>query len=1313
MAEAPPKELMETDREGKNKLAALGIKTLEAGGEHGYDTNRTSGLPEEKVGGLQQMHGLNKLTGDDKEPIWKMFLDEFKSFVVIMLIVAAAICMVLRVWYDGVAIFVIIFLNASLGTYMSNSASNALEALASMAAPTCNVIRSGKESNIPAEELVPGDIVVLKNGDQVPADLRMFELNELQADEAPLTGESEPVNKELAPEDVDAPFAHNMCFASTLIVNGQGRGMVVRTGMTTEVGKIAAGVREKKSATPLQMSLDRLGGYIGAGASAVLVGVIIFAWLVDYNDPAHPYYAKYMKLLLMGVTFAVSSIPEGLPMVVTICLSVGCMDMVKRKAQVRKLPAVETLGSCSVVCSDKTGTLTEGKMTLVKLCTFLRPTPGAAGKDEANTENAQQFSSWPQKGFNPNGGFFDTAALTKDCQDSILQKYESGDVTVHRPQQSYDDVLADYGDPHGSAAGTGKAQLVRSTMLAAWLNSYETKYYYDPENKLFKCKGNMSEAALVVGASKCRWAQDDDQLRDSYSRFAELEVPFNSSRKMMATVHKLPEAGSFNGIGLRKPGVYRRRPSRDNLGDTQKAPADGELGPDPAVTHVAIVKGAPDKLFPWISYMICEKEGALQLDASEAMSDNEMLEVSQQNLGFAEHALRCLACCIVPLTDGDMLQAKTLKDATERLDFFIGALGEEPGRTSHQGKLALLGLMGSVDPPRAGVQEAVHKCRDAGVRVIMITGDQKITACAIAKNISILNHGDTVEEKAIACADLHYDNGDMLEDHLLDEITSRVNVFSRAQPEDKMAIVGSLQRQGHVVAMTGDGVNDAPALKKADIGVGMGRTGTDVAKGASDMVLEDDDFCTIVNAIEEGRKIYANIQKFVCFLLGTNIGEIFYLSIAVLANLPLPVFGIQVLFLNLFTDGGPAVALTMEPADRENMKRPPRDKKENIMTWDCMMWINMPHQCGITAMVIGVTVCAMYMHTGMFQQTEIETLCEYMTDASWENWDSKKCVDPSSCAYYCMCKSWDGAAWTTIESGAESKPFAISGNGDIDDSWIPNNRPKIEFTSHFNGGKSITHIEQAEGWTWDEWASRQRYETRFTDENPLPWPISTIAQTVGDRIHVSKGVQIVPGLIGVDSPDESHPYYQDFVDFKKKAKKLDKKENCMATGLTLGRSTSFITAVMCEMLRAYTVRSIEPAVYVFNRNKWMHFACAFSFTFTLLLTIIPGVKEIFYLDTPRWFYYFIAFIFAFGCACNDELFKFIYRRTLRSRVQGDFRKMDEAATKQRVETVVEMLHQLKSDVDLNAEHTVENRNAIGRVKHEVVEILETRPGMSV
>merc|ERR1711907_726098 len=287
-----------------------------------------------------------------------------------------------------------------------------------------------------------------------------------------------------------------------------------------------------------------------------------------------------------------------------------------------------------------------------------------------------------------------------------------------------------------------------------------------------------------------------------------------------------------------------------------------------------------------------------------------------------------------------------------------------------------------------------------------------------------------------------------------------------------------------------------------------------------------------------------------------------------------------------------------------------------------------------------------------------------------------------------------------------------------DTTWIRSDREKVEFTTHFklpgeDELKSITHVERAEGWTFDEWVARERYESRFTSHDHLPWPLSTIAQVTGDRVHVSKGVQLADGLVGVDSPDKDHPEYKNFMKMKQNAKILKKYDNCMAEGLTLGRSTSFITAVMCEMLRAYTVRSTDAAISVVNRNPWMHFACGFSFTMTVLLTIIPGIKDIFYLDTPEWFYYFIAFIFAFGCACNDEIFKALYRRRLAGRVAGDFQKIDDAATKQRVETVVEMLHQIKNNVDLNGEHTAENRNAIGRVKHEVVEILESRPGMNV
>jgi hypothetical protein len=307
-----------------------------------------------------------------------------------------------------------------------------------------------------------------------------------------------------------------------------------------------------------------------------------------------------------------------------------------------------------------------------------------------------------------------------------------------------------------------------------------------------------------------------------------------------------------------------------------------------------------------------------------------------------------------------------------------------------------------------------------------------------------------------------------------------------------------------------------------------------------------------------------------------------------------------------------------------------------------------------------------------------------------------------------MCRRWDGSEWKTLENG--KKPFAIGfGNG----TWVGKDRAKLEYTSHFGQGEDITHVDRAKGWTFDEWVQRDRYEVRFTSHDHLPWPISTIAQTTGDRFHVSKGTMIaghvnettgITGLLGVDSPDANHPDHEAFAEFKKKAKKLGKKENCMAEGLTLGRSTSFITAVMCEMLRAYTVRSTDAAISVVNRNPWMHFACGFSFTMTVLLTIIPGIKEIFYLDTPEWFYYFIAFIFAFGCALNDEFFKSLYRRVLARRVDGEWRRIEESATKQRVDTVVEMLHEIKNKADLSYEHTLENHNAIGRVKQEMMEM---------
>jgi Ca2+-transporting ATPase len=757
-----------------------------------YQVDPARGLDEAEVARRREEHGWNELAEKQPRPAWLRFLLHFTDLMVLLLIGAAILSIVLQEWTDAIAIIAIVVLNGVISFVQEERAGQALAALRKLSQPQAKVLREGTLRTVPARDLVPGDCIELEAGDQLPADVRLLRASSLQLNESALTGESLPIDKD-AKEVLaaDTPLADrvNQAYLGTVVTAGHATALVVATAMHTELGKIAGLLdQHKEEATPLQKRLDALTKILVVACLAAIA--VIFA-LQLYRNPD-----DWTETLLLAVSLGVAAVPEGLPAVVTIALALGLQRMVKRNAIVRKLASVETLGSVTVVCSDKTGTLTRNEMTVRRIVV-----------------SDQQFAV-SGVGYQPAGDFHVALPDAQHNAEKLGEKFD--------PQQ--------------------QPQLLTALQIGAWCNAAQLQ---EKEGQ-WQVVGDPTEGALLVVASKA--GLDITRHADRIVH----EAPFDSERKRMSVV--VADQGQLQ----------------------------------------VFAKGAPESLLPRCTHV-------LQNNQLQPLDDSLRRQLLDQNGQLARQALRVLAVA--------------RRDATEA--------DQSADHESLEKDLTLVALIGMIDPPREEVKLAVKTGRTAGIRPLMITGDHPLTALAIAKELGL------ADDSSIAVTGQELDQ---LDEAALQQKLPQIAVFARVSAEHKQRIVKTLKKQGEVVAMTGDGVNDAPAIQAADIGIAMGITGTDVTKGASDMVLADDNFATIIAAVEEGRCIYNNIEKVLAYLLSCNLGELALMFIAILFGLPAPLIAIHLLWINLVTDGLPALALTLEPPEPGIMKRPPRRLKEPVLS---------------------------------------------------------------------------------------------------------------------------------------------------------------------------------------------------------------------------------------------------------------------------------------------------------------------------------------------------------------------------------------------
>ncbi len=774
----------------------------------GLDTNPERGLSPDEAAARLEKYGLNELEERGVKSRWRILWEQFTEVMVLILIVAAVVSVILNETTNAIVILLIVILNGVLGYTQEYRAEQAIAALKKLAVPVVRVLRGGQIVEVSAREIVPGDIVILEAGNKVPADGRLLESVNLKAQEAALTGESEAVEKDapmVAQRDLPLGDRKNMVYMGTVITYGRGRVIITETGMSTELGKIANMIQEvEREPTPLQRRLENLGKTLALAALALIVVLIVIGRIGG---------EAWTTLILTAISMAVATVPEGLPAVVTITLALGAQRMLKRESLVRKLPAVEALGSVTTICSDKTGTLTENRMTVTLL---------------------------------------DVAGERRSV-DAILQK----GIPVKEAEADIDLSLR--------PSERSLTLLVKGMALAN-----DARLQPAEEGECRRAIGDPTEGALVVAA--CELGLEKEWLEERWPRVA--EVPFTSERKRMTTVHET------------------------------KVPPTETIAPWRNDPYVAFTKGAVDSLLDITSHVwLGDKAVPLDEELTERISsaNAEMAASGQRVLGVTFRTL-------------DTVPQDDVEEQIEA-------------------DLTFIGLVGMLDPPRPEVREAVAKCRTAGIRPVMITGDHPLTAKHIAVELDIAQP----ESPTVTGSELAQMNVDQLE-----EKVEKVPVYARVSPEHKLNIVTALQDRGQIVAMTGDGVNDAPALKKADIGVAMGITGTDVSKEAADMVLLDDNFATIVAAVEEGRIIFDNIRKFIRYTLSSNTGELFVMLLAPFLGMPLPLVPLQILWINLVTDGLPGLALAIEQGEPGLMRRPPFRPDESIFSrglgWQ-ILWV--------------------------------------------------------------------------------------------------------------------------------------------------------------------------------------------------------------------------------------------------------------------------------------------------------------------------------------------------------------------------------------